>query len=109
MDKNKKKKLLSSMWESFQSSFLKYLEETATKMAIKAVLGTAAATGFKAWLVKFVVKEIIIDEVSQPLVKAAFVEIGYKFDKINGSIYAKRLANADTLQEYNDAVDDINS
>lgn len=102
--KNKtEKSILKSVWEFI----LEQLKGQAVKLALKKILGSAAAGGFKAWLVKFVV-ENLWDEFVEPLMNAALVEVKYIKDKIDGKITADKIEKArrsGDASSYNDAVD----
>ena len=102
--KNKNEKsILKSVWEFI----LEQLKGQAVKLALKKVLGSAYAVGFKAWLVKFVV-ENLWDEFVEPLMNAALIEVKYIKDKIDGKITAEKIEKArrsGDASAYNDAVD----
>jgi hypothetical protein len=105
MDPAKKKALLATV----KNFVIEQLKGAAVKAALKAFLGTAAGVGFKAWLIKFVVTELY-EEIGEPLIKAAFVQMGYYYDRTKGKITIKRIQEAresNNGQAYNTAVDDI--
>ena len=102
--KNKNSKsILKIVWETL----LAQLKGQAVKLALKKILGSAAAGGFKAWLISFVVKNLW-DEFVEPLMNAALIEVKYIKDKIDGKITAEKIEKARRSGDattYNDAVD----
>lgn len=102
--KNKSKKsILNTVWESV----LEQLRGRAVKLALIKLIGTTV--GFKAWLIKFVL-ENLIDEVGIPVVNAGVVEVKYYFDKKDGTKVAIKIEKArsgDDQGDYDDAVDDL--
>tara|TARA_R110002012_G_scaffold191476_1_gene359234 strand:+ start:323 stop:643 length:321 start_codon:yes stop_codon:yes gene_type:complete len=101
--KQKSSNILKSLWETL----LEQLKGQAVKLALKKILGSAAAGGFKAWLVAFVVKNFW-DELVEPLMNAALIEVKYIKNKIEGKITAKKISEAresGSDQDYDDAVD----
>ncbi len=93
-----RKRLRDWAVEQFKGAFI--------KAALKAILGTAAAGGFKGWLVKFIATELY-EEVGEPVVKAVLVEAGYRIDKFNGKLEVKKLREATDADSHDTAVDDI--
>lgn len=92
-----------------QDAAIEFLKEQAVKTAIKAFFKSGVGVGFKAWAIKFVVVELV-EELGEPIVKAFFVEAGYRFEKINGNIMVTRLQRAreeGNVEDYNSTVDDI--
>jgi len=76
------------------------------KAALKTVLGTAAAGGFKGWLVKFIATELY-EEVGEPVARAVLIEAGYRLDRYDGKLAVKKLREAGNADSYDDAADDI--
>ena len=95
-----------TFWLNLKDQFIKFLRGEAVKLALKKILGSAAAGGFKAWLVSFVVKELY-DEIGEPLVRAALNRVGYTYDKIEGKVLIKKLREADNEADYDSTIDDI--
>jgi len=95
--------------EKFKVWLIAQLKGQALKLALKKLLGTAAAGGFKVWLIKYIVTELY-DEIAEPLIKMALNHAGYIYDKNAGKIHISRLkkARADHDQEtYDSTSDDI--
>lgn len=95
--------------QDLKNLLLSQLEGVAVKAAVKAILGTAAGVGFKAWLVKFVVTELY-EEAAEPAVKAAIVEGGFQIRKYQGGIVLRKIKKAQeegNAEEYDRGVDDI--
>ena len=86
---------------------LNFLQSEAIKASLKLLFKSVIPSGFKLWLVKYVVKEILFDKAITPAVKRIFLEIGYSFDVLEGHILIKRLNNAENQQEYDNTIDDI--
>lgn len=97
--------MYKSFWATFKDYLIKFLRGEAVKLALKKLLGSAAAGGFKAWLVTFVVKELY-DEVAEPIIKLAFRKSGYVYNKIDGKIKIKKLREARNEND-EDAYDNI--
>ena len=93
-----RKKLRDWAVEQLKGAFL--------KAALKAILGSAAAGGFKGWLVKFIATELF-EEVGEPVARAVLIEAGYRLDRYDGKLAVKKLKEADDADSYDDAADDI--
>jgi len=89
-----------------QRVVLSLLKTKLIKFALKKILGSAVAGGFKAMIIKFLVKEIIFDEMVVPTVQLIFRELGYQYRKIEGKHDIKKLKDATNATDYNNAVDD---
>lgn len=102
--KNKNEKsILNTVWDFI----LEQLKGRAVKLALKKILESAAAGGFKAWLISFVVKNLW-NEFVEPLMNAALIEVKYIKGKIDGKITADKIEKArrsGDANAYNDAVD----
>lgn len=104
-------KFASTVWPTLKAQLIEQLKGKAVKLAIKAFLKSGAGAGFKAWLIKFVVEELI-EEVGIPIINALQVETLYSYDRMTGKVMAKKLNRAredGDAQNYNDAADDIMS
>lgn len=102
-------KWLSRNWPLIKEFVIQQLQGAAVKAALKKLLGSAAAGGFKAWAIKFVVNELF-EEIAEPLIKVAFVSMGYQFNRLQGEIIVKRIIKAqgeNDQQAYDSAIDDI--
>lgn len=88
---------------------LEHLKGRVFKLALKKILGSAYAGGFKAWLVQFLI-ENLWDEIVNPLLNAGLVEIKYIKDKVEGRITADKIDKARKSGDqtnYDIAVDDV--
>lgn len=85
---------------------VKFLRGEAVKLALKKILGSVAAGGFKAWLVKYIITELY-DEIGEPLVRAAVNRVGYTYHKIEGKVLIKKLGEAQNEADYDSTIDDI--
>jgi hypothetical protein len=104
-------KFITNVWPSVKSFLIEQLRGKAVKIALKAFLKSGAAVGFKAWLIKFVVEELI-EEVGIPIINALQVETLYTYDRLTGKVMAKKLNQArrdGDAQEYDNSADDIMS
>jgi hypothetical protein len=72
---------------------IKFLRGEAVKLALKNILGSAAASGFKAWLVKIIIK-YFYDSVAEPIIKIGFRAAGYVYNNVDGKISATKLDEA---------------
>jgi hypothetical protein len=96
-------------WISIRNSIIKYLKGESVKLAFKTLFKSAAFGGIRLWLVKTIVNEFY-DEIGEPIIKAAFVQAGYEYNKIEGNILVKRLEEAkheNNQTAYDNATDDI--
>ena len=102
-------KFASTVWPTLKAQLIEHLKGKAVKIAIKAFLKTGAGAGFKAWLIKFVVEELI-EEVAIPIMNALQVEVVYSWNRETGKVMAKKLNQAredGNAEAYDDAADDI--
>jgi hypothetical protein len=79
--------------ENLKIQLIKFLKGEFLKLALKKILGSAAAGGFKAWLVKYIATELF-EEVAEPLIKWQIRKGMLAVDKINGSIKVKKYEKA---------------
>lgn len=104
-------KIVTVVWPTLKSVLIEQLKGKAVKVALKAFLKSGAGAGIKAWLIKFVVEELI-EEVGIPIINALQVETLYSYDRMTGKVMAKKLNRSredGDAQNYNDAADDIMS
>lgn len=97
-------------WNSLRPILLKYLYSNTVKLALKKILRSAVAGGFRAWIIKFVIKEYIFKKALEPIVKAAFREAGYIFHVVEGNHNLKKVEEArenGNQTEYDSAMDDL--
>tara|TARA_R110002012_G_scaffold168596_1_gene332135 strand:- start:3505 stop:3819 length:315 start_codon:yes stop_codon:yes gene_type:complete len=95
--------------DNIWATVVAYLKGRAVKLALKKILGSAVAGGFKAWLIKFAVEELV-DEVGIPVVNAGIVEVKFYFDKKNGekvSIKIEKARESGSDEDYDNAVDEL--
>lgn len=93
--------------DNLLNALLEHLKGKFFKLALKKLLGTTVASGFKGWLVTFII-ENLWEELAAPLIKAGLVEIKYIRDKIDGDLTAKNIEKArrsDSNEDYDNAVD----
>ena len=86
-------------------ALIKFLKQKAVKLTLKKVLGNALAGGVKGWLVKYIVTELF-DEVAKPIIQGAFEYIGYRWEVKNGEHVLRKIENAETRDDWRDAVRD---
>lgn len=92
-----------SFWGSVKAALLNWLK----KQSVKAVLKKLAITGgIKGWLIAFVIEELI-EEVDERLIEPAIRKIGYKADVYKGSKIYRRVSNAEDVDDWRDAVNDM--
>ena len=94
---------------SLKDALINFLKGQAVKLALKKFLGSAVAGGFKAWLVKFIVKELY-DEIAEPLIKMGINHVGYIYDKQKGKIQVKLIERAkdeNNHEDYRNTVNDV--
>lgn len=101
----------ASIWQRIKSYFTKekimaFLKGEFVKFALKKILGSAAAGGFKAWLVKFIITELY-EEIGEPIIRAGLNLEGYTYDKVEGKVLIKKLREADNEADYDSTIDDI--
>lgn len=95
------KSLLLKIW----AVIVPILKAEAVKLALVKILGTAAAGGFRAWIIKKIVTHFY-DEVAKKVAEYG----GYIYYKIDGKIQFKRLQEAkedNDQDKYDDTIDNI--
>ena len=96
-------------WQTIKVALIEQLKGAAVKAALKKLLGSAVMGGPKAWVIKYVVTELF-EEIGEPLIKAAFVKMGYLYDRVEGKIIVKKIQDAredNDADAYDSATDDI--
>ena len=68
------------------------LEKELTRALLIKIVGST--TGFKAWLAKFVIEEVLIDEVIVPGLEYGERKLILIYDKANGHYVYKKLEEA---------------
>lgn len=76
-----------------KAAILRILKSEFIKLALKKVLGNSLAGGFKAWLIKFIAKELY-EEVAEPLIKYAIRKGMLGYDKVEGAIKVRKYEKA---------------
>ena len=101
--------MASLMKNSFQSGvkaackiLLKWLEKEGVKLVLKKL---AIAGGFKAWIIAWVVGELI-EEADERIVEPLLRKLGYIEEVRNGTKIYKRIENAQDVDDWRDAVRD---
>lgn len=86
------KSLLPS-WDTLKAKGIALLKSKFVTFALKKVLGTAVAGGFRAWLVKYLATELF-EEILEPSIDFIIHEVEEKADKISGKFKNKKLNQA---------------
>lgn len=96
------------------SNIAKYLmsilEQKAVKTALIRLLGSATVGGFRAWIITYLIKDILFEKALEPVVKKTLLGIGYKMDRIEGGFQWKKLEDAINTGDddaYDEVSDDI--
>jgi len=93
-------------WELFKPQLIAHLKGKAVTFALKKLIGSGWATGFRGWVVKFVM-EHLFKEIAQPIMKLAYRKGELFYDNSKGKIQIGRLNDAKNIDDYTDALDDI--
>jgi len=80
-------------WIYIRSLVISFLKGEAVKLALKKLLGSALLGGFKVWVIKFIVTELF-EEFAEPLIKYAFRNTEYQFNRVKGKMIVKKLIKA---------------
>ena len=94
-------------WNTFRVKLIQSLKSKFIQLALKKILGTAAAGGFKAWIVKKIATEFY-EELAEPLMNYMFNEAEYQATVVEGKLIVKKLDKAreeGNAEDYNDATD----
>jgi hypothetical protein len=86
-----------------------YLKSKFIVAALKKILGTSVATGFKGWLISWVA-ENFFEEIAEPLIKKSIRGLGYVYLKVEGKVIIKKLDQAQENNDenaYDSAMDDL--
>lgn len=74
------------------------------KLAVKAILKKFVVVGgFRAWLIKFVVGELI-EEADEKLIEPAFRKIGFVGDVAEGKKIYRKVSNAQDVDDWRDSI-----
>lgn len=95
-------------WAVLGAALIKFVGLDLLKKAIEKVLINVigASTGLQVWLVK-VISTQLYKQIGEPLLKAGLAEIGYQIEVIENKQIVKRIKEAQSEQEYDDAIDDL--
>lgn len=96
-------------WTAIKKILIEQLKGAAVKAALKKLLGSAVIGGPKAWIIKYIVTELF-EEIGEPLIKAAFIKMGYYYDRVEGKIIVKKIHDAredNDADAYDNATDDV--
>jgi hypothetical protein len=74
---------LKKFLNNLKPYLIDFLKGQAVKLALKKLLGSAVAGGFKAWLIKYIVTELY-EELGEPLLRFGLNKLGYYIDKQDG-------------------------
>ena len=88
---------------------IRILKDKFLKFVLLKVVGSAAAGGPVAWVIKYIATEVF-DEIGKPFIQAFFRELGYGVDKIDGAIKVEKLEKAkeeNDQEAYDSAADAI--
>lgn len=103
-----RKKITShALWQHLRDAVIEHLKGRAIKIALRKLLGTM--TGFRAWVVKFIVSELF-EHLAEPIIKLSMRKGFLLVDKASGRIKIKKMREAKEEgdeSEYNDQIDDI--
>ena len=84
-----------------------YLGGQAVKLALKKILGSSTAGGFRGWLIKLIATELY-EEIGEPIVELAMRKGGYVYNKVDGKVKVRKLREAQS-ENNEDAYDDIST
>lgn len=93
--------ILSS--SEFKDALVKLLKKNVIKLALKKL---AIVGGIKAWLVSFVIEELV-EEADEHLIEPAFRKVGYLGDYLDGAKVYKKVLNAEDVDEWLDAINSV--
>lgn len=97
------KKFLKDAWAGLKPALLNWLEKASIKFILKKL---AIAGGFKAWLITFVVGELI-EEADEHLIEPAFRKVGFIIEVHEGKKTYAKLINAEDRDTWRDVVRDV--
>lgn len=97
-----------TIWLLVRDRLVEHFKDKAVKFALKKLLGSAMAGGFKGWLVKFIA-EYLFEEIAEPVIKLAIRKGFLVVDKISGHITVKKINKAKENNDEDSYVDSIGS
>jgi len=84
--------------------FQDYLVDLLERQTIKAVLKKLAITGgFKAWLISFVIGELI-EEADEHIIEPLFQKLGFIGDSLDGKKIYKKITEAEDPTDWRDTI-----
>ena len=97
-------RILSALSSPTVKNYLvSFLQKNAIKYALKKL---AIVGGFKAWLISFVIEELI-EEADEHLIEPAFRKIGYLGDVADGDKIYRKVKNAQDRDDWRDSIGDV--
>ena len=85
--------------DALKEILIKLMKDNFVKIALKKLLGSVAAGGFKAWIVKYIATELF-EEVAEPVVRFLVRKGQLVYDKRSGNIMISKVRRA--IDENND-------
>lgn len=85
-------------WRFVRDKIVEHLKGKAVKLALRKLLGSPLAVGFKGWLVSFVAEELF-EEVAEPLIKFVVRKGFLIYDKVDGKLKVKKIKKAKEGQD----------
>lgn len=92
--------------QAFQNKIVDFLKDKLVKLALKKILGSAVMGGFKAWLIKFVVTEVV-EKSDEYIIEPLFQKLGFYLDRQEGKTIYRRLEDAQTDDDWYDSANDV--
>ncbi len=89
---------------ALSSAFINLLNKEGVKFVLKKLAWSS--TGFRGWLVKFVVEEVV-EYADEKVLEPAFRRVGYVLEIHEGKKIYRKVINAQDISDWNDAVDDV--
>lgn len=95
-------KTFLSLLAKLRPFFITWLEGDGARLILAKVFEYMPVTGLKAWILKYLIKNVVIDNVSD--------EIEYRMDIIDGKVLVKLIHKArreNNPDDYDRRIDDI--
>ena len=101
-------KTIIKIWNEYKgalsSAFLDILNREGIKFLLKKLAWSSG--GFRGWLVKFVVEEVV-EYGDEKLLEPAFRIVGYGLEVVDGKKIYRKVINAQDIDDWSDSVDDV--